>query len=86
MSKKLIKNLKDEELNCYVCRKKIHKLGRLRNAYNNKKTDLLSEKILALREYVSRRVVLVEIHQDKKKVFRHSACNPLNYKPDVEDL
>ncbi len=86
MSKELIKNLLDDELNCYVCRKKIHKLGRLRNAYNNKKADIQSDKILALREYVSRRVILVQTHEDKEKIFRHSACNPLNYKPSVEDL
>ncbi len=82
----LIKELKDDELACYVCRKKIIKLASLRKAYNNKKKDLDSDKVIALREYVARKVVFVEIHPDKKKIFRHSACNPRDYKPTVEDL
>ena len=85
-NKELIKNLLDDELNCYVCRKKITKLGSLRTAYNNKKADLLSDRILALREYVSRRLMFICTRKDSAKIVRHSACNPLNYKPSVEEL
>lgn len=82
----VIKNLKDDEMNCYVCRKKINKLIRLRNAYNRKNVDIYVQKIIDLREYVSRKVVFVETGEDKKKIVRHGGCNPLNYKPSVEDL
>ncbi len=82
----LFKDLKNDELNCYVCRKKVRKLASLRKALNDKKADLQSDKVIALREYVSRKLVFVEIHQDKKKMFRHSACKPTDYKPTVEDL
>ncbi len=82
----IIKNLKDNEMNCYVCRKKINKLIRLRNAYNKKNVDIYVQRIIDLREFVSRKVVFVEVREDRKKIVRHSGCNPLNFKPDVEDL
>ncbi len=82
----IIKNLKDNEMCCYVCRKKINNLIRLRNAYNRKNVDIYVKKIIDLRENVSRKVVFVEVGEDKKKIVRHAGCNPLNYKPSVEDL
>ncbi len=84
MSKKFVKKLKDSELICYVCRKRIKQLADLRD-YRNGKIEV-GAKLRSLREYVMFHVVPVVVLEDKKKVFRHSRCNPRKFKPSVEDL
>ncbi len=84
MSKKFVKNLKDEELICYVCRKQIRQLAKLRD-YRNGKIEV-GAKLYSLREYVMFHVIPVVVLEDRKKVLRHSHCNPRNFKPTVGDL
>ncbi len=83
MSKELIKNLQKDEMNCYVCRKPISDLVSLQIVYNDNtaKFALTPKEFKALRDTVNENVVCAGI-----KVFRHSGCNPLNFKPDVGDL
>ncbi len=84
MSKKFVKNLKDSELICYVCRKKIKQLSDLRD-YRNGKIEV-GDKLRSLREYVMFHVIPVVVLEDRKKVLRHSRCDPRKFKPTVEDL
>ncbi len=85
MSKKFVKNLKDDELDCYVCRKKIHDLDELREFFNNR-IELTRAESRDLRDSVGLHVVPVVVHEKKKKIFRHDCCNPKRFKPRVEDL
>ncbi len=85
MSKKFIKNLKDSELICYVCRKKIKPLVKLQK-YRNGKIDIDTKILRSLREYVMFHVIPVVVLEDRKKVLRHSRCDPMKFKPIVEDL
>ncbi len=84
MSRKFVKNLTDDELKCYVCRKKIKQLSDLRD-YRNGKIEV-GGKLRSLREYVMFHVIPVVVLEDRKKVLRHSHCNPRTYQPTVEDL
>lgn len=84
MSKKFVKNLTDEELICYVCRKQIKPLAKLRD-YRNGKIEV-GEKLRSLREYVMFQVIPVVVLEDRKKVLRHGHCDPRKFKPRVEDL
>ncbi len=84
MSRKFVKNLKDSELICYVCRKQIRPLAKLRD-YRNGKIEV-GAKLRSLREYVMFHVIPVVVLEDRKKILRHSHCNPRNYQPTVEDL
>ncbi len=84
MSRKFVKKLTDEELKCYVCRKKIKQLADLRD-YRNGKIEV-GAKLRSLREYVMFHVIPVVVLEDRKKVLRHSRCNPRNFKPAVGDL
>ncbi len=85
MSKKFVKNLTDDELNCYVCRKQIKPLAKLQK-YRNGKIDVDTKILRSLREYVMFHVIPVVVLEDRKKVLRHSRCNPRSYQPTVEDL
>lgn len=85
MSKKFVKNLEDRELICYVCRKKIKCLDKLRE-YLNKRLELTRTERYDLQDVVTCYVVPVVVREDLKKVFRHSRCNPRKFKPKVEDL
>ncbi len=85
MSKKFIKNLKDEELICYVCRKKIKNLDKLRDFFN-KRVELTRTESRNLRDNVGLKVVPVIVNEGLRKVLRHSRCNPRLFKPTVEDL
>ncbi len=85
MSKKFIKNLEDEELICYICRKKIRSLDELRDFFN-KKIELTRRESRDLRDVVGLHVVPVVVGEERQKVFRHDRCNPKRFKPRVEDL
>ncbi len=85
MSKKFIKNLEDGELDCYICRKKIRNLDKLRDFFNDR-IDLTRAESRDLRDDVGLHVVPVVVNEEKKKVFRHDRCNPKRFKPRVEDL
>ncbi len=85
MSKKFIKKLKDEELICYICRKKIRPLDKLRDFFN-KKIELTGAESRDLRDNVGLHTVAVVVNEEKRKIFRHDRCNPRKFKPTVEDL
>ncbi len=84
MSQEFVRNLEDDELKCYVCRKKIKQLADLRD-YRNGKIEV-GEKLRSLREYVMFHVIPVVVLEDRKKILRHSHCNPRKFKPTVGDL
>lgn len=83
MSRKFIKNLKDNELNCYICRKQIDSLAKLRDIYRHKTIEFsyTAKEVKIIRDDVNGDVICAGI-----KVFRHLGCNPRKYKPCVEDL
>ncbi len=85
MSKKFIKNLEDEELYCYICRKVIRNLYMLREFFNNR-IELTRKESQELRNEVGLLVIPVVVNEEKKKIFRHDHCNPKRFKPTVEDL
>ncbi len=85
MSQKFIKNLKDEELDCYICRKIIRNLDKLRDLFNDR-IELTKAESRDLRDSVGLHVIPVVVNEEKKKVFRHDVCNPKRFKPIVEDL
>ncbi len=85
MSKKFIKDLENEELVCYVCRKKIRDLSDLRDFFN-KKIELVRTESRELRDSVGLHVIPVVVNEEKRKIFRHDRCNPKRFKPTVEDL
>ncbi len=85
MSKKFIKDLENEELVCYVCRKKIRSLSDLRDFFN-KKIELVRTESRELRDSVGLHVIPVVVNEEKRKIFRHDRCNPKRFKPTVEDL
>ncbi len=85
MSKKFIKNLENEELICYICRKKIKNLDKLRDFFN-KRAELTRTESRNLRDNVGLKVVPVVVNEELRKVFRHSRCNPGRYYRTVEDL
>lgn len=85
MSKKFIKELEDEELDCYVCRKTICNLDKLRDVFNQR-LELTRKELRDLRDDVGMHTVPVVVNEEKRKIFRHSRCNPKRHKPTVEDL
>ena len=85
MSKKFIKKLEDRELICYVCRKEIKTLAKLRDFFN-KNIELMYTEQRELRDEVGLHVVPVVVNEELRKVFRHDRCNPRKFKPKVEDL
>ncbi len=85
MSKKFVKKLEDRELICYVCRKKMYTLAKLRDFFN-KKIQLTVREQHELRDDVGLHIVPVVVNEELRKVFRHDHCNPRRFKPKVEDL
>ena len=87
MSQNLIRSLQDDEMNCYVCRKQIIELAKLRGVYKDKTKEyaLTTRELKVLRADVNE-VVPVELRLGYKKMFRHVGCNPVEFKPSVEEL
>ncbi len=87
MSKETIAAIEDSELRCYVCGNIIHDLRRVRILANRKKEEAYyTVKALKIRHRVNLRVIEITGSLDKRRVFRHSRCNPTLKHFTVEDL
>ena len=84
---KTIKNLTDAECICYVCRRKINDLIRVRNLANRKDDDAyFTDKAWKLRQRVNLKVVEITGGSDNFRVYRHSMCSPVGKQFTAEDL
>ena len=87
MSKKTIKNLSDAECVCYVCRRKINDLIRVRTLANRKHPDAyFTDRAFKLRQKVNQKVIEITGCCDQYRVYRHSFCNPVEKQFTAEDL
>ena len=84
---KTIKNLTDAECVCYVCKRKINDLIRVRNLANKKNDDLyFTDKAWKLRQRVNQKVIEITGCCDSYRVYRHSMSNPVDKQFTAEDL
>lgn len=87
MPREAIAKLSDSELCCYVCENVIHILKRVRSLANRKKEGAYyTDKALQVRQKANLKVIEITGSLDKKRVFRHSHCNPNSKHFTVEDL
>ncbi len=87
MSKETIAAIEDDELRCYVCKNIIHILKCARTLAKRKKDEVYyTDKALKIRHKVNLKVIEITGGLDKKRVFRHSHCNPTLKHFTVEDL
>lgn len=87
MSRETIAVLQDSELRCYVCKCLIHDLKRVRTLAKRKGEDVYyTDKALKTRHKANLKVIEITGRLDKRRVFRHSRCNPTLKHFTVEDL
>ncbi len=87
MSKETVMEIQDSELRCYVCENIIHDLKRVRMLAKRKKEDAYyTDKALQVRQKVNLRVIEITGSLDKRRIFRHSRCNPNLKHFTTEDL
>ncbi len=85
MSQQFIKDMTEEHMNCYVCRKQISKLVVLRN-HILKRVKLPIDTLYKIQDDVVAEVTHIPLGAGRGFVLRHSFCSPHNFKPNVEDL
>ena len=84
---KTIKNLTDAECVCYVCKRKINDLIRVRTLANKKNDDAyFTDRAWKLRQKVNQKVIEITGCCDSYRVYRHSMCNPVDKQFTAEDL
>ena len=87
MSKTTMKTLKEGELVCYVCKKEIKDLRRLRYLANRKDGDTyFTDRAIKLRHRVNMKVIEITGCNDNYRVYRHSRCDPVDKTFSSEDL
>ena len=84
---KTIKNLTDAECVCYVCRRKINMLIRVRTLANKKNDDAyFTDRAWKLRQLVNQKVIEITGGSDNFRIYRHSMCSPVHKQFTAEDL
>ncbi len=87
MSRETIAAIQDSELRCYVCKCIIHDLKRNRTIAKRKGEEVYyTDKAFKLRQKTNQRVLEITGRLDRRRVFRHSRCNPTLKHFTVEDL
>ncbi len=87
MSRETIALITDLELRCYVCGCLIHDLKRNRTVAKQKSEDAyFTDRAFKLRQKTNQRVTEITGSLDKRRVFRHTRCDPTQKHFTVEDL